>query len=52
VPRARSRPHPPRPVVAEVAPPPPLKKEAPFVMEIISNGKKAEAKFEPGVEGK
>jgi pilus assembly protein CpaB len=55
VPRARSRPHPPRPVVAEVAPlppPPPLKKEAPFVMEIISSGKKTEAKFEPGAEGK
>jgi hypothetical protein len=41
--------------VAEVAPPPPpppLKKEAPFVMEIILSGKKAEAKFEPGAEGK
>ena len=55
VPSARLRPHPPAKSVAEVAPPPPPpppKKETPFVMEIISSGKKAEAKFERGGEGK
>jgi pilus assembly protein CpaB len=56
-PAVRPRPHPPaKPVVAEAAPlpppPPPLKKETPFVMEIISSGKKAEAKFESSGEGK
>jgi pilus assembly protein CpaB len=54
-PAVRLRPHPPtKPVVAEAAPPPPPqpKKDAPFVMEIISSGKKAEAKFEPSGESK
>jgi hypothetical protein len=33
-----------------VAPPP--RREAPFVMEIISGNKKAETKFAEGAEGK
>lgn len=46
------RPRAPRPpVVREMAPPPP-RKEAPFVMEIISGKTKAEAKFDHGGEGK
>jgi len=53
---ARLRPHPSAkpPVAPEAAPPPPPlpKKETPFVMEIISGGKKAEAKFESGTEVK
>jgi len=44
------RPRPaPKPVVAEAPPP---KKEAPFVMEIISGNKKNETKFEASGEGK
>jgi pilus assembly protein CpaB len=45
---AAARPRPaPKPAVLE-----PPKKEAPFVMEILSGTKKAEAKFENGGEGK
>jgi pilus assembly protein CpaB len=53
-PAPRSRPRPaPKPVVAAAAPaPPPVKRDEPFVMEIISGNKKAEAKFEAGGEGK
>jgi pilus assembly protein CpaB len=46
---AAARPRPaPKPVVEREAP----KKEAPFVMEILSGNKKAETKFENGGEGK
>jgi pilus assembly protein CpaB len=41
----------PRPAPQPAAQAPP-KKEAPFVMELLSGGKKAEAKFENGGEGK
>jgi pilus assembly protein CpaB len=45
---AAARPRPaPKPAAHE-----PPKKEAPFVMELLSGGKKAEAKFENGGEGK
>jgi pilus assembly protein CpaB len=52
-PVARLRPHPaktvaPAPEVAVAPTPPPVKKEEPFVMEIISGNKKNQAKFEPG----
>jgi hypothetical protein len=42
-------------VVAEAAPPPPppaVRRDEPFVMEIISGSKKNETKFEAGGEGK
>jgi pilus assembly protein CpaB len=42
----------PRPALKPVAEREPPKKEAPFVMEILSGTKKAEAKFDNGGEGK
>jgi pilus assembly protein CpaB len=54
-PAPRSRAPQPRPVQHAVqAPPPPAKKEAPFVMEIVSGTRKSEQKFEnkDGGEGK
>jgi pilus assembly protein CpaB len=41
-----------RAVAPEAAPPPAPKKEAPFVMEIISGNRKAETKFDNSVGGK
>ncbi len=49
----RPRPVKPAPVpIRDLAPPAPVKREVPFVMEIISGNKKAETKFEGSGEGK